>query len=75
MIVPLPKKQVAALRAIAGAPGGLRIKAYPSVMPLLVQMRLVEERPATRERHPEKRAWFLTAEGRDTVRAYGADDS
>lgn len=44
-------------------------------MPLLVQMGLVEERPATRERHPDKRAGFLTPEGRETVKAYGLDDS
>ncbi len=43
---PIRGKQLAALRAVAGTPGGLRIAAYPSTMPLLVRMALVEERPS-----------------------------
>ena len=70
MTVPLRGKQLAALRAIAATPGGLRITAYPSAMPLLVQMGLVEERTASRIAHRDGRAWFLTAEGRETVKAY-----
>jgi hypothetical protein len=44
-------------------------------MPLLVQMHLVEERAAPFGRHREGRAWFLTSLGRETVRAYGADEA
>ena len=74
-VPPLRGKQLAALRAIASTPGGLRLTAYPSAMPLLVEMGLVEERPASRTAHREGRAWFLTAEGRETVNAYGADEA
>ncbi len=74
-VLPLRGKQLAVLRAIAATPGGLRITAYPSAMPLLVEMGLVEERPASRTAHREGRAWFLTAEGRATVKAYGVDEA
>ena len=46
MTLPLRGKQLTALRAIAATLGGLRITAYPSAMPLLMQMGLVEERAA-----------------------------
>ena len=75
MIVPLRGKQLSALRAIASTPGGLRLTAYPSAMPLLAEMGLVEERPASRTAHREGRAWFLTVEGRATVKAYGVDEA
>ncbi len=71
---PLRGKQLSALRAVASTPGGLRLQAYPSSMPLLMQMGLVEERSVPRGRHSDGRAWFLTAEGRQTVKAYGADE-
>jgi hypothetical protein len=71
---PIRGKQLAALRAVAGTPGGLRVAAYPTTMPLLAKMRLVEERPVPRGRHGEGRAWFLTVEGRQAVKAYGVDD-
>lgn len=61
---PIRGKQLAALRAIASTPGGLRVGAYPSVMHLLAGMGLVEGRPASRTVHREGRAWFLTVEGR-----------
>lgn len=41
---PLRGKPLAALRAVAANPGGLRIRAFPSVMPLLVEMGLVRMR-------------------------------
>ena len=72
---PLRGKQLAALRAIASTPGGLRLKAYRGAMPLLDAMGLVEMRATSRAAHPEERAWFLTATGRETVRAYGADEA
>jgi hypothetical protein len=73
-VPPLRGKQLAALRGVAATPGGLRITAYPSAMPLLVQMGLVEERPTPRGRHGEGRARFLTPEGRQTVKAHGTDE-
>ncbi|MCJ2015220.1 hypothetical protein [Methylobacterium sp. J-076] len=74
MIPPLRGKQLAALRAVAGTPSGLRLKAYPSAMPLLVEMGLVEERGGSRVSHPSGRAWFLTVAGRETIRRYGGDE-
>lgn len=73
-VQPLRGKQLAVLRAIAATPGGLRITAYPSAMPLLIQMGLVEKRAASRIAHRDGQAWFLTVEGRETVKAYGADE-
>lgn len=75
MIPPLRGKQLAALRAIAATPGGLRLKAYRSAMPLLGAMKLVELRTVSLTTHPEGRAWFLTAKGRETVKAYGTDEA
>lgn len=75
MHTPIRGKPLAALRAVAGAPTGLRLEAYPSAMPLLVGMGLVEERAASRVRRQGARAWFLTPEGRAVVRAYGTDDA
>jgi hypothetical protein len=43
-------------------------------MTLLFEMGLVEERLVLRGRHSEGRAWFLTIEGRQAVKAYGVDD-
>ena len=57
MTVPLRGKQLAALRAIAATPGGLRLKAYPSAMPLLAEMGLVEERAASLINHRDGRAF------------------
>ena len=74
-VPPLRGRQLNALRAIAFTTGGLRIAAYPSTMSLLVKMGLVEVRPTPLTRHREGRAWFLTVEGRATVRAYGADEA
>ena len=72
---PLRGKQLAALRAIASTPAGLRIGAYPTALPLLADMSLVIERPAPRLAHRDGRAWFLTATGLETVRAYGMDEA
>jgi hypothetical protein len=44
-IPPHRGKQLAALRVVAGAPGGLRLKAYPTTMPLLVQVQLARAVP------------------------------
>ncbi len=66
---------MAALRAIALTPAGLRVGAYPTALPLLADMGLVIERPASRGAHRQGRAWFLTPQGRETVRAYGEDEA
>lgn len=75
MIPPLRGKQLAALRAIAATPGGLRLKAYQSAMPLLDAMGLIELRAVSRTAHPDGKAWFLTTTGRETVRIYGMDEA
>ncbi len=71
---PLRGKQLAALRAIASTPGGLRVGAYPTALQLLADIGLVIERPASRTAHREGRAWFLMPTGRETVKVYGADE-
>lgn len=72
---PLRGKQLSALRAVAATPGGLRLKAYRSAMPLLDAMGLIELRAVSRTTHPDGRVWFLTPAGRETVRAYGEDET
>lgn len=57
-----------ALRAVGASPGGLRIQAYPSFMPGLVEMGLVEERHV-RGPGRSQPAWFLTAAGRKLLAA------
>ncbi|MGU3668205.1 hypothetical protein ACLBX9_28805 [Methylobacterium sp. A49B] len=52
-----------ALRAVAANPGGLRMQAHPSVMPMLVEMGLVESR-ITRGPGRTRSAWYLTHAGR-----------
>lgn len=66
---------MAALRAVAVTPGGLRLGAYPSALPLLAEMGLVIERNAPRTAHPQGKAWFLTPAGREAVRTYGEDEA
>lgn len=73
--LPLRGKQLAALRAVASTPGGLRLGAYPTALPLLADMGLVIERAASRAAHRQGRAWFLTPQGRETVKAYGVDEA
>jgi len=72
---PLRGRQIAALRAIASSPAGLRSGAYPSLMAALVEMGLVVERDAARASHPSGRAWHLTQEGRAVLRVYGEDEA
>lgn len=67
-VPPLRGKPLAALRAVASHPGGLRITAYPSVMPLLERMSLV----MVRERGQP--AWVLTPAGRRAVQSLGRDE-
>ena len=62
-----------ALRAVAANPGGLRMQAHPSVMPLLVEMGLVESRNA-RGPGRTRAAWFLTPAGRELLAAVGPNE-
>lgn len=62
-------KPLAALRAVAVNPGGLRMRAFPSVMPLLLEMGLVR----VRERGDP--AWLLTDAGRKAVAQLGRDET
>lgn len=64
---PLRGKPLAALRALAVNPGGLRIRTYPSVMPLLLEMGLV------RLRERGEPAWLLTDAGRKAAAQFGRD--
>jgi len=68
---PLRGRLLNALRSVAVSSGGLRFGAHPTSMPKLVEMGLVEERALSRNR----RAWFLTAEGRKAIREYGTDEA
>lgn len=61
-----------ALRAVAANPGGLRHTAHPSVMPMLRDLGLVEERPA--RGRPGRLAWHLTAAGRELLAEVGRDE-
>jgi len=62
-------KPLAALRAVAVNPGGLRMRAFPSVMPLLLEMGLV------RIRERGEPAWLLTDAGRKAVAQFGRDET
>ncbi len=67
---PLRGRQRDALRACGMAPGGLRLQAYPSVMPVLVRLGFVEERVTNRKGG----AWFLTPAGRAELVRVGQDE-
>jgi len=70
---PIRGRALLALRACAAHPQGLRYQAYPSYMPLLAEMGLVEER---RARGPGRTqaAWFLTTAGRAVIAELGASE-
>ncbi|TXN42366.1 hypothetical protein FV233_23035 [Methylobacterium sp. WL7] len=62
---PLRGLQLEALRACALYPQGMRHGAHPSVMPVLQELGLVEERPV---RGPSgRKLWFLTPAGRELL--------
>ncbi|MHC2106393.1 MULTISPECIES: hypothetical protein [unclassified Methylobacterium] len=66
---PLRGLQLEALRACALYPQGMRHGAHPSVMPVLRDLGLVEERLI---RGPsERKLWFLTQAGRDLLTEIG----
>jgi hypothetical protein len=69
MALVLRGKPLPALRAIAVNPGGLRLRAFPSVMPLLQEMGLV------RVRERGEPAWLLTDAGRKAIARFGRDET
>ena len=71
---PVRGRTLQALRAVGAQPQGLRHQAYPSDMPALVEMGLVEERHV-RGHGWSRPAWFLTRAGRDFLAALGRDET
>lgn len=65
----LRSKLLAALRSVATHPGGLRITAYTSLMPLLERMSLVKVRE---QKEP---AWVLTPAERRAMQGVGRDEA
>lgn len=62
-----------ALRACAAHPQGLRHQAYPTYMPMLVEMGLVEERKVRGPGRAQP-AWFLTAPSRSLIAELGPSE-
>ena len=63
---PIRGRALLALRACAAHPQGLRHQAYPTYMPMLVEMGFVEERHVRGVGHSQP-AWFLTQAGRAAI--------
>lgn len=70
---PAKSRHVAALRALAVTPGGLRSGSHPSVMPALKELGYVEERPM--RTRPSETKWHLTKAGRDLLAAMGEGEA
>jgi len=70
---PIRGRALLALRACAAHPQGLRYQAYPSYMPMLAEMGLVEERHV-RGPGRSQPAWFLTAAGRAVIAELGPSE-
>ncbi|EIZ81900.1 hypothetical protein WYO_5488 [Methylobacterium sp. GXF4] len=66
---PLRRLQLEALRACALYPQGMRHGAHPSVMPVLRDLGLVEERPVRGA--AGRKLWFLTQGGRELLTETG----
>lgn len=73
-VAPIRGRALQALRAAAAQPQGLRHSAYPSYMPVLVEMGLIEERHV-RGPGRSQPAWFLTRAGRDMLADVGRDET
>ncbi|GEP09784.1 hypothetical protein [Methylobacterium gnaphalii] len=69
---PLKRRQISALRALKVNPAGLRRKAYPRVVPMLVVYGYVEVRPSILA--GGETAWFLTQAGCDRLRTIGSGE-
>jgi hypothetical protein len=59
-----------ALRACGCNPGGLRRQAYPTTIPRLAELGLIEERQI----RAGVTAWFLTQAGRRALNRIGGDE-
>lgn len=70
---PLRGLQLEALRACALYPQGMRHGAHPSVMPVLRDLGLVEERQARGQ--TGRKLWFLLPVGRDLLAEVGMSES
>ncbi|MGU3341638.1 hypothetical protein ACLBXJ_26880 [Methylobacterium mesophilicum] len=71
---PIRGRALLALRACAAHPQGLQHQAYPTYMPALVEMGLVEERHVHGVGRSQP-AWFLTAAGRAIIAELGANEA
>ncbi|KAA0122198.1 hypothetical protein CIW48_19565 [Methylobacterium sp. P1-11] len=71
---PIRGRALQALRAAAAQPQGLRRSAYPSYMPALVDLGLMEERHV-RGPGRSQPAWFLTRAGREMLAEVGRDET
>jgi hypothetical protein len=70
---PLRGLQLEALRACALYPQGMRYGAHPSVMPVLRELGLVEDRLM---RGPSgRKLWFLTQAGRELLTETGMSET
>jgi hypothetical protein len=70
---PIRGRALLALRACAAHPQGLRHQAYPTYIPVLVEMGLVEERHVRGDGRSQP-AWFLTAAGRGVIAELGSSE-
>lgn len=70
----LTSRQIAAIRACALHPGGLRTSAYPRTMPGLVAAGFVEQRQKVDPAERRQLGWFLTVAGKKLLRSVGTGD-
>jgi len=70
---PIRGRALLALRACAAHPQGLRHEAYPTHMPMLAEMGLVQERHV-RGPGRSQPAWFLTTAGRAVIAELGRSE-
>lgn len=68
-VAPVRGRHLEALRACAANPAGLRHQAYPTAMPVLLELGYVEERPA--RGRAGRYLWHLTPAGRELLAALG----
>jgi len=69
---PLRRLQLEALRACALYPQGMRHGAHPSVMPVLRELGLVEERQMRGQ--GGRKLWFLLPAGRELLTEIGVGE-
>lgn len=72
---PMQARSLGALRAVALHPRGLRLTAYPSSMPALIELGYVEDRQARWEgARPGEMGRFLTPAGRESLKVLGSGE-